>query len=102
MAHDARGDSNRCAGGGWDRLDLRRDRRSWRGRRGLLVREDPTDPDRLNALTDDASYDRLRDRFGIRRTDPRFWDFSDRAHAAYAQAEPLSSGLFDYNRLDAR
>ncbi|MEY4510421.1 MAG: hypothetical protein RLZZ450_2543 [Pseudomonadota bacterium] len=56
----------------------------------------------LGALTDDASYDAVRVRFGVRRTDPRFWELSDRAHAAYSQLEPIASGLFDYNRLDAR
>jgi hypothetical protein len=56
----------------------------------------------LGALSDDASYDALRARFGVRRTDARFWDYSDRAHATARQLQPLESGLFDYNRLDGR
>ena len=56
----------------------------------------------VGALSSDASYDALRDRFGIRRTDARFWAYSDRAHAAFRTLEPLESGLFDYNRLDGR
>jgi hypothetical protein len=56
----------------------------------------------LAAITDDNGYDAFRDRFGVRRTDARFWDLSDRAHAAFAVQEPLESGLFDYNRLDGR
>jgi hypothetical protein len=56
----------------------------------------------LRALTDEASYDALRDRFGVRRTNASFWDVSDRAHAALLRLEPLEGGLLDYNRLEAR
>jgi hypothetical protein len=56
----------------------------------------------LSTLDADESYDALRERFGIRRTDARFWELSDRVHAAYGKLEPLESGLFDYNRLDGR
>jgi len=54
----------------------------------------------LRALTGDDGYEVLRERFGVRRTDERFWPFSDRAHEAFSKREPLESGLFDYNRLD--
>jgi len=56
----------------------------------------------LTALNSAEAYDALRRRFGIRRTDERFWEVSDRMHAAYRELEPLESGLFDYNRLDGR
>jgi hypothetical protein len=56
--------------------------------------------DALASMDSDAGYDALRVRFGIRRTDARFWPYSDRAIAAYGKLEPLESGLFDYNRLD--
>ena len=56
----------------------------------------------LGTLDGDAAYDALRERFGVRRTDARFWPHSDRAHAAFRQLEPLESGVFDYNRLDGR
>jgi hypothetical protein len=56
----------------------------------------------LAALSSDESYDALRERFGIRRTDARFWPYSDRAHAAFSQLEPIEFGLLDYNRLDGR
>ncbi|HEX5659365.1 MAG TPA: fatty acid cis/trans isomerase [Polyangiales bacterium] len=55
----------------------------------------------VTALDSDLAYTALRDRFGVRRTDPRFWDLSDRMHAAFPRLEPLESGLFDYNRLAA-
>ena len=54
----------------------------------------------IGALGNDASYDALRVRFGVRRTDGRFWAFSDRAHAAFRTLAPIEAGLFDYNRLD--
>lgn len=56
----------------------------------------------LAAMSDEASYDGLRDSFAVRRSDERFWAFSDRAHAAFSDLEPMESGLFDYNRLDGR
>ena len=56
----------------------------------------------LSALSSDESYDALRERFGVRRTDARFWAYSDRAHAAFGKLQPIESGLFDYNRLDGR
>ncbi|MDB4975317.1 MAG: fatty acid cistrans isomerase [Myxococcaceae bacterium] len=72
---------------------------------GLLsVAEDdlPAFVSALGALQTDDSYDALRVRFGVRRTDGRFWEYSDRAHAAFSKLEPIESGLFDYNRLDGR
>jgi hypothetical protein len=56
----------------------------------------------LTALDSAQAYDSLRARFGIRRTDGRFWEVSDRIHAAYRELEPIEGGLFDYNRLDDR
>jgi hypothetical protein len=58
--------------------------------------------DTLSALDGEEAYDSFRERFGVRRNDARFWDYSDRAHAAYAALEPLQSGVFDFNRLDGR
>jgi hypothetical protein len=53
-------------------------------------------------LTSAEAYDAMRDRFGVRRTDPRFWELSDRMHEAFRELEPLESGLLDFNRLDGR
>nr|WP_235868846.1 fatty acid cis/trans isomerase [Vibrio superstes] len=39
------------------------------------------------------------DRFAIRRTDIRFWPFSDKIHAWYEQDQPIEYGLLDYNRF---
>jgi Fatty acid cis/trans isomerase (CTI) len=54
----------------------------------------------LRALDSEQAYVAFRDRFGVRRTDKRFWDLSDRIHAAFAKQDKFESGLFDYNRLE--
>ncbi|MDB4977360.1 MAG: Peptidylprolyl isomerase [Myxococcaceae bacterium] len=56
----------------------------------------------VSELNSSRAYDSLRERFGVRRTDARFWAYSDRLHAASRELAPLESGLFDYNRLDGR
>jgi hypothetical protein len=56
----------------------------------------------VSTLANDQAYDALRDRFGVRRTNARFWEYSDRAHAEFNKLEPLAAGLFDFNRLDGR
>ncbi len=56
----------------------------------------------LETVTSNESYDAMRDRFAVRRTDPRFWELSDRMHEAFRDMEPLESGLLDFNRLDGR
>jgi len=56
----------------------------------------------LQTLDSDREYDALRARFGVRRTDPNFWAYSDALHAAYRELEPLEAGVLDFNRLDPR
>ncbi len=55
----------------------------------------------VRTLDSDQAYTNFRTRFGVRRTDARFWDLSDRIHKAFPALEPQESGLFDYNRLEA-
>jgi hypothetical protein len=61
----------------------------------------PAFVDAVRTIDTDGAYTALRDRFGVRRTDARFWGYSDRIHEAFSKLEPLESGLFDYNRLQA-
>jgi hypothetical protein len=56
----------------------------------------------VTRLDSNQAYDSLRERFGVRRTDKRFWEQSDRMHDARRELTPLESGLFDFNRLDGR
>lgn len=53
----------------------------------------------LSGMASDADYRQLRQDFGVLRNDPAFWAFSDRLHQLYQQAEPVSWGWLDYNRL---
>ena len=56
----------------------------------------------VKALKSDADYSALLDRFGVRRTDPRFWDVSDSLNARYRRDQPIEAGWFDYSRLENR
>jgi hypothetical protein len=56
----------------------------------------------ISTLRDEDDYSQLLDRFGIRRTNPDFWQQSDTFHAAYKVRAPVEHGLFDYNRFDNR
>jgi hypothetical protein len=53
-------------------------------------------------LSDEASYAELMGRYGIRRTDARFWQQSDSLYAAYRKGWPIEAGLFDYGRYENR
>jgi hypothetical protein len=56
----------------------------------------------VRGLASEADYQALLARYGIRRTDDRFWAHSDALHAAYRQWAPREAGLFDYNRFENR
>ncbi len=53
-------------------------------------------------LNSEDDYRRLSERFAVRRTDPRFWDFSDRLQAAEGRMDQRDGGLLDYSRLENR
>ena len=44
-------------------------------------------------------FQELISRYGVRRSDSRFWNVSDHLHQLYLQQDPIEYGLFDYNRL---
>lgn len=54
------------------------------------------------AVDDQASYRALLDGFGVRRTDPGFWAFSDKLNRLNIERHPIEKGLLDYNRLENR
>ncbi|MAM89758.1 MAG: hypothetical protein CME36_20860 [unclassified Hahellaceae] len=58
--------------------------------------------DSLTAVNSPEDYERFIDKYGVRRTDPRFWTYSDQMHQSLSSARPLDAGLFDYNRLENR
>ena len=57
---------------------------------------------RIASLAGESDYAELMDRFGVRRTNPRFWSLSDQAHLAMQAQERVGFGMFDYNRLQNR
>ncbi|HWV14151.1 MAG TPA: fatty acid cis/trans isomerase [Cellvibrio sp.] len=57
---------------------------------------------RVHQLASEEDYKALRDSYGIRRSNPGFWDFSDKLLAEYHNSEPAEAALLDYNRLENR
>jgi hypothetical protein len=57
---------------------------------------------RVQALDSEQDYRVLRDIYGVRRSNPDFWAFSDKVHQLYRQSEPDEAALLDYNRLENR
>jgi hypothetical protein len=57
---------------------------------------------KIEGLRSEVDYSALLDRFGIRRTDERFWAVSDRVLADYADSEVISHGVLDYSRYENR
>lgn len=62
----------------------------------------PAFVDAVGKLASEAQFRNLLSRFGIRRTDERFWAHSDALQAAYRRWAPREAGLFDYNRFENR
>jgi hypothetical protein len=53
---------------------------------------------RYSGTVSSDDHARLVDLFGIRRTNPRFWEVADWFQDSYASAEPERAGLLDFNR----
>lgn len=58
--------------------------------------------DAVAGVVTEADYRGLQRRFGVRRTDPRFWETSDRLHELYRARSPIEAGLFDLSRVENR
>lgn len=56
----------------------------------------------VKQITTEKDYTALLDKFGVRRTQADFWEFSDRFNAMFQQQNPIYSGWLDYNRLENR
>jgi hypothetical protein len=52
----------------------------------------------LMAVRDDAGMERLADRWGLRRTSPRYWQTFDWIHDDFRKRQPLEAGLLDMGR----
>jgi hypothetical protein len=58
--------------------------------------------DAVRRLASEADVQALLARFGIRRTDERFWTHSDALTDAYRRWAPREAAVFDYNRFENR
>lgn len=58
--------------------------------------------EQIHSLKTEKDYTYLLDQFGIRRSNPGFWAYSDQLHERYFTAEPVEAGWLDYNRLENR
>lgn len=56
----------------------------------------------VSSLSTQSQYESLLSNWGIRRTHPDFWSWSDILHETYHQTFPVEFGYFDYNRLENR
>ena len=56
----------------------------------------------FKGIKDKVGYEQLLDKYGIRRTNPKFWKVSDEIHAIHKNNNNIEYGLFDYNRLENR
>jgi len=55
-----------------------------------------------SAITNRQQYEIFIARYGIRRTDERFWQLSDWFNAEYRREQPELAGVFDLNRYQNR
>ncbi|QTL36336.1 fatty acid cis/trans isomerase [Pseudoalteromonas viridis] len=56
----------------------------------------------LREVRTESDYRTLKATFGIRRTHPQFWQYSDLLHRIARETRGVEYGLFDYNRLENR
>ncbi|MGB0938279.1 MAG: fatty acid cis/trans isomerase [Colwellia sp.] len=56
----------------------------------------------FTSITKEQDYSQLKDKFGVRRTHPQFWQFADELHTWYKVNQPHSAALLDFNRLENR
>lgn len=69
-----------------------------------LIKESelPALVDQVLKVKTNGDYERLLDKYGIRRTNPSFWSFSDTLIKQYRHNYPIESGILDYNRIQNR
>lgn len=58
--------------------------------------------DTFGAITNETEYQLAKSKFGIRRTHPKFWFYSDLIHKLAKKSQGTAYGMFDYNRLENR
>jgi hypothetical protein len=62
----------------------------------------PKFADSLASIGSEEDYERFVGAYGVRRTDPRFWNHSDTLHSAWRLDDPIEYGILDLSRLENR
>lgn len=57
---------------------------------------------KIRSLNSEKDYQLLRDKYGIRRSNQHFWQFSDQLHREFYANDPNEAAILDYNRLENR
>ncbi len=58
--------------------------------------------EKCTAIQNKKDYENFVEHYGVRRTNPLFWELSDWFSDNYKKHKPISSGLFDLNRYQNR
>ncbi len=53
-------------------------------------------------LADEGDYEKLADKYVVRRTHKEFWQYSDQLHKYHQKVSGVDYGILDYNRLENR
>jgi hypothetical protein len=56
----------------------------------------------ITTMQIETDYGALKSKFGIRRTHPKFWQYSDILHDVAQVSRGVEHGMLDYNRLENR
>lgn len=62
----------------------------------------PAFAEAVSRLSNEGDLVRLTDRFGVRRTDRRFWQLSDEIQSEWRRLAPREAAVLDYSRLENR
>jgi hypothetical protein len=54
----------------------------------------------VTRLTSAADYEHLVDRFGVRRSNEKFWSVFDAVNAAHLADDPVRAGVLDLTRYE--
>jgi len=57
---------------------------------------------RVMSLSSEEDYAKLKTKYGIRRTNSRFWSYSDELHHALEKESTVDYGMLDFSRLENR
>jgi hypothetical protein len=68
----------------------------------ITVEQLPGFVDALQAMKGEPDYHQLLTDYGVRRTHPKFWNYSDWVTEYYYRELPVDAGLLDYNRFHNR